>query len=55
MEKQRCEERRREDQRREGARGKKMQVCEAAAGSKSHKVTKHCVFLNDLWLRRVDK
>ena len=43
---QRGEELKREDQRRERVRRKKMQVREVA---------EHRVFLNDLWLRRVEK
>jgi len=50
MDKQRWEEseKRREDQRRERVRRKKMQVREGS------KVAIHSVFSNDLWLRRVE-
>jgi len=46
---QKRQEKKREDQRRERARRKKMQAREG------RKNAIHCVFSNDLWLRRVDK
>jgi len=45
---QRREEQKREDQRRE-----KSQKKEDAGAGKVRKVAIHCVFSNDLWLRRV--
>jgi hypothetical protein len=46
-EKKRVEERRSER--------RKRQKKEDAGARKGRKVTKHCVFSNDLWLRRVEK
>ena len=47
------EEKRREEERRSEKR--KSQKKEDAGARKGSKVAKHCVFSNDLWLRRVEK
>jgi hypothetical protein len=54
-EKQRWEksEKRREQERRSDKR--KSQKKEDSGARKGRKVAKHCVFFNDLWLRRVEK
>jgi hypothetical protein len=51
-EKRRVEERRAEDRRSEK---RKSQKKEDAGARKGSKVAKHCVFSNDLWLRRLEK
>jgi hypothetical protein len=53
MEKQRWEEsaKRRAEERRSEKR--KSEKKEDAGARKGSKVTKHCVFANDLWLRRI--
>ena len=48
----RAERRREEDRRFERRKGEKK---EDAGARKGRKVAVHCVFSNDLWLRRVDK
>jgi len=55
MEKQRWEEskKRREEERRSGKRT--SQEKENAGARKGRKVAIHCVFSDDLWLRRVEK
>jgi len=54
-EKQRWEEpeKRREEKRR--SKRRKSQKKEHPGARKGRKVAKHCVFFNDLWLRRVEK
>jgi hypothetical protein len=52
----RREEKRREEKRREERRSQKKGVRKKNAGArKGRKVVIHCVFSNDLWLRRVEK
>jgi hypothetical protein len=55
MEKKRWEEleKRKEEERRLEKR--KSQKKDDAGARKGRKVAKHCVFSNDLWLRRVEK
>ena len=49
----RVREKRREEERR--SKKRKSQKKEDAGARKGWKVAKHCVFSNDLWLRRVEK